>query len=511
MMTVTYILAALVLLGLCIFIHELGHLLGGKMVGIKAKIFSMGYGKGVVKRTWGETTYQITLIPLGGYCQFYGEEPGEDREGHDYEFLSAAPWRRIVVVAMGPLFNLFFGIALFFIMNMAGYSTETNRIYIPAELSSGKNISAAYQAGMRSGDRILSINGNTVRSFSDIQSNVIFSDGIQLGIEVERDGGTKKFTVVPKNMQSGGRYSIGVAPYGTNIMLAGVVDGDVADSAGLEKLDEIVSVDGRKMHDAGEFTSYIKQKEGKTVSLKIIRAGKDMHISLVPRASISLSFDSGASIDMSLIKKYLAKKKLTLNGKVFTSEEDFVSEVEKNRGKVLALESDEGRISGKAFFEKRGFIGVYPVLSPEMIELEYGFADGLVRSFTEPWEFIVLNIKGMGMLFSGKMSVRENLSGPIRIAKIAGDVAYFKGFSAFVILMAKISIILMVMNFLPIPVVDGGHLVFFTIEAIRGKPISENVMARIQTAGVIFLIMLGVFVIINDISMLPFVRKFFNL
>ena len=108
------------------------------------------------------------------------------------------------------------------------------------------------------------------------------------------------------------------------------------------------------------------------------------------------------------------------------------------------------------------------------------------------------------------MNVRENLSGPIRIAKIAGDVAYYKGLSAFLILMAKISIILMVMNLLPIPVVDGGHIMFFTIELVRGKPLSEKTMERIQTVGVVFLIGLGVFVIFNDISMLPIIQKFFH-
>jgi len=100
MMTFTYIIAAVVLLGLCIFVHELGHLLGGRMVGIKAKIFSIGYGKGFFKKKFGDTTYQITLIPFGGYCQFYGENPTDERSGEGYEFLSAHPLRRIVTVAI---------------------------------------------------------------------------------------------------------------------------------------------------------------------------------------------------------------------------------------------------------------------------------------------------------------------------------------------------------------------------------------------------------------------------
>ena len=108
MVLFTYIAAGIVLLGVCIFVHELGHLLGGMLVGIKAKTFSIGFGKGIIKKQIGDTTYQIAPIPLGGYCQFYGEDPSEERTGQGFEFLSAHPLRRIVTVAMGPLFNLFY-------------------------------------------------------------------------------------------------------------------------------------------------------------------------------------------------------------------------------------------------------------------------------------------------------------------------------------------------------------------------------------------------------------------
>jgi len=121
-----------------------------------------------------------------------------------------------------------------------------------------------------------------------------------------------------------------------------------------------------------------------------------------------------------------------------------------------------------------------------------------------------MNIKGLAMMIKGKLSVRENLSGPIRIGEIAGHVLYYRGVADFVILIAKISVILMFMNLLPIPAVDGSHLIFYTIEIIRGKPIDEKIMAKIQTFGIIFLITLGVLVIINDISMLQFIRDIFQ-
>jgi regulator of sigma E protease len=170
----TMIFGAVVLLGICIFVHELGHLLGGKMVGIKAKVFSMGYGKGVLKKKIGDTTYQITLIPFGGYCQFYGDEPGEERKGESWEYFSAPPLKRIVPVVMGPLFNLFLGIIIFFVMNLAGYERESNRILLADEFApQGETtyVAPARKAGIRTGDRIVRVNNDAVNQFTEASSS----------------------------------------------------------------------------------------------------------------------------------------------------------------------------------------------------------------------------------------------------------------------------------------------------------------------------------------------------
>ncbi len=510
MVTFTYIISAVVLLGLCIFVHELGHLLGGKMVGIKAKIFSIGYGKGFWKKRIGETTYQVTLIPLGGYCQFYGEEPGESRTGENFEFLSAAPWRRIVTVAMGPLFNLFFGVILFFVMNMHGYPTETNRVYIPEQYRTEKSLSPAWQQGIRTGDRIVKINDSEIYNFSDIQSAVIFSDGKTLKIELERNDKKIDLDVKPVQAGSDGRYSIGIMPYGDRVMVAGLLPGDVAQRSGLEEMDTILSVDGISIKTPAQFTSIVQKRAGKETVLEIMRNEEKKELKIVPRANRIVSINGKPVLDEKTAEMLIKKKNLALNGTQQTDVSSFMKSVSESKGKEITIAAGENQVKGKPSIESKGFIGIYPAITPEMIEIKHGFATSFVRSWVEPYEFVVLNIKGMGMLFAGEMDVRENLSGPIRIAKIAGDVAYYRGLSAFIILMAKISIILMVMNFLPIPVVDGGHLVFFTIEAIRGKPINPEIMQRIQTAGVLLLIMLGVFVIVNDISMLPAIQRLFN-
>ncbi|MCU0846719.1 MAG: RIP metalloprotease RseP [Spirochaetes bacterium] len=519
MVTFTYIISAIVLLGLCIFVHELGHLLGGRMVGIKAKIFSLGYGKGFIKKKIGDTTYQITLIPFGGYCQFYGEDPAEERIGKEYEFLTAHPMKRVLTVAMGPIFNLIFGIILFFVMNLVGYTKETNRVMIPEELTSGKNISPAYSAGIRNGDRITEINGKTVTGFADIQSGVIFSNGKPVKITARRGAEDVAFSVAPKVYEEGGRYTIGVVPYGERVLIAGLLQNDVAEKAGLREMDEIKSIDGVPIKTPAAFTDYIKARSGKKVVLNIVRTGRGMDLAVTPRANEMVVFfeaDSAGgperemTFDRKIIEKNISKRNIKLNGRLVANYDDFLSTLKREKGKKITIENKNDVISGRAEIQTRGFVGVYPAIAPEMVEVRYSLGDGMARAITEPYDFIVMNLKGMGMLFSGRMNVRENLSGPIRIAKIAGDVAYYQGISAFVILMAKISIILMVMNLLPIPVVDGSMILFFLLEAARGKPLNQKVMERIQTVGIVLLIMLGVFVVINDISMLPIIQRIIN-
>lgn len=520
MMTLTYIFGAVILLGLCIFVHELGHLLGGKMVGIKAKIFSMGYGKGFWRKKYGDTTYQITLIPFGGYCQFYGEDPSEKRSGEGFEFLSAHPLKRIVTVAMGPIFNLIFGIILFYIMNLAGYTKETNKILIPAELTAGTYISPAYNSGLRTGDRIISISGKEIKAFSDIQSEVFFSDGKELEVKAERNGETKTFKVTPSSDSGEGRYTLGVMPYTKGITLARVIKGSAAEMGGLSGHDTILKVNGEDVHTPSELSARLQKSEGRDVSVLYQKNSEEKTAVLKPVMTevFTVTSTGKKKVQDSFVgneefKQLISMGQVRVDGKPITDYREFLNDVGRSvvNGSEAIIDVDKTRYSGKVDIVKRYMIGIEQMgIEFETVYVKYGPVEGFVQSVIEPWDFLVMNIKGFGMLFSGKIDVRENLSGPIRIAKIAGDVLYYRGVADFILLMAKISVILMFMNLLPIPAVDGSHLVFYIIEAIRGKPISEKIMIKIQTFGVVFLIVLGVFVIINDITMLPFIQNLFK-
>lgn len=517
MMTLTYILGAFILLGLCIFVHELGHLLGGKMVGIKARIFSMGYGKGVLRKKIGDTTYQVTLIPLGGYCQFYGDDPSEQRTGEGFEFLSAHPLKRIVTVVMGPVFNLIFGIILFYMMNLIGYSKETSRIMIPPEMTSGQYVSPAYSAGLRTGDRITGIGEKEIKAFADIQTEVFFSDGRDIQVTVDRNGESKTFSIKPNTDSGEGRYTIGVMPYASGITVTRTVKGGPAEAKGLAAGDIITKVDSVDVRYPSDFSDYLQNNAGKDVVINYLRKGEAGSATLKPVLSeiYLVTKDNGKKEARSFagneeFKKTLDAGMVRVDGKPISSYDEFLSDIEKSSGRSVIIDVKDSRYEGKIEIAKRAMIGIEIGVAFDMVHVQYGAAEGLKQAFIEPWEFIVINLKGFGMLFSGELNVRENLSGPIRIAKIAGDVLYERGVADFILLMARISIILMFMNLLPIPAVDGSHILFYAIEAVRGKPIKESIMVKIQTFGIIFLVVLGVFVIVNDISMLPVVQNLFK-
>jgi regulator of sigma E protease len=519
MQAIIYILATLVLLGLCVFVHELGHLLGGKLVGIKARTFSIGFGHGILKKEINGTTYQIAPFPLGGYCSFYGENAAEAREGKNYEFLTAAPWRRIVTVAAGPFFNLVFGVVLFFIMNVSGYVSETNKILIPEYARSAEYTAPALSAGLQNGDRIISINGKKIYNFVDIQTAVMFSNGKKLAVEAERSGEHKNFTVTPSKLSPKDPFTIGILPYGTKVQVAGVIENEPAFKAGLKEMDEILAVNGVTITSPENFVSIVRASAGKNLSFFISRNGKQMTIPVLPRQREMLSVENAKqprtgqekvsvlTDNMSAVKEGIARGTVSFNGTKVKTFDQLISLVKGAEGKTSTLVNANSSYTGLVKYESSGFVGINPALAHEMIIVRYGVGEAFIKAMTDPYDFIVVNLKGLGMLASGKLNVRESVSGPIRIGKMAGDTAYYKGISAFIVLMAKISIILMIMNLLPIPAIDGSFLVFFTVEWIIGRPLKEKVMEKIQMIGFAFIVILSVLVIFNDLSSFPFFQK----
>ncbi|MGL4369393.1 MAG: site-2 protease family protein, partial [Spirochaetota bacterium] len=345
--------------------------------------------------------------------------------------------------------------------------------------------------------------------------------GKVLNVKAERGDQTLDFSLSPKKMGEKGYFTIGVVPYGNKVLIGNVVEGDIAEKAGIRTMDEVTAVNGVPVAGTEAFVSTLRASSGKKLDLTIQRKGGPVQISVTPRLREVLTVENAVSPNaadlkttlitdnMQVVKDGIKKGTVKFNGVKVASFEQFTALVSANKGKNVTLENAGGKYSGVLKYDATGFVGIEPAISPDLEFVSFGPVEGFVKALVDPYDFVVMNLKGIGMLIGGKLDVRENLSGPIRIAKIAGDTAYYRGISAFIILMAKISIILMVMNLLPIPAVDGSYVIFFTIEWIIRRPLNEKVMEKIQTAGFFFIILLSVFVIFNDLSFFPVFQKFF--
>ncbi|MEQ8353502.1 MAG: site-2 protease family protein [Leptospiraceae bacterium] len=523
------ILAGVFMLGVCIIIHELGHLLMGKAVGVKAEIFSVGYGRGIWKKKIGDTTWQITGIPLGGYVKFYGDdyEEGRDVPGG---FFSVPPLKRIIPVLGGPLFNLILGAIIFLGLGMFT-APPSNEVTILEELGAD---SPAYQGGLRTGDRVVAIDGQPVENFYDIQNGVILSGGRPLPFEVLRDGERVNLTITPA-VDSAGRASIGIRVPGDRLLRVDYPFGAVmsyrfdeifGDTQPpdhlralpyLEEGDVILSVEGTTPTSVLDLQRLLGQHSDGTVSVKVrretaswlapwfteevnvqvpvegeyrvwLRNIKDLkYNSMVPDQQLvshapehqrllgDLKFGDGPSLSYrSLAQRYSEKQRTDLR---------------------VGSQNYEADVLG----EKIGLMGFRPaqVIDPRTGELP-PIGEGVQRGLERTYQAVMLYPEFFSQIFAGRVSFIDNAAGPVRMFAYAGAIAR-SSLTEYFHLMAAISIALMVINLLPFPMVDGGHIVFFLLEAIAGRPLSRNVMEGIYRFGFIVLVSLGLWIMYKDV------------
>ncbi len=300
--------------------------------------------------------------------------------------------RRVVTVLMGPLFNLFFGVVLIFIMNLVGYTTQTNQIIIPEQLQKGDYISPAYSAGLRDKDRIIEINNNKISSYSEIKTTILFSEGKPLTIKVLRDNQIYSFVVKPVKYSEKDHYAIGILPYGKTILVMDLSGDDIAKKAGIEQYDEIKSINGKSIGSPKEFTDIVKANAGKELRLGIVRAGGERTINITPRLREVLTINQfednrfkGAKYDividkMDIVKNAITKRKLKINNITVTSFTQFQQLLLKNQDKIIQLTNSGGTYHGKIKYDAYGFIGIETVTAPDMIPVQYGVISGFSRA-----------------------------------------------------------------------------------------------------------------------------------
>jgi regulator of sigma E protease len=457
-----YVVSAVLALGALIFIHELGHFLVAKAMGVGVERFSLGFGPRIFSFRRGETEYCISIVPLGGYVKMTGEEAhGEDAihpatEGPPSDpakSFSAKPlWARALIVFAGPGMN--------FVLAAAIFSVVFAAVGVPVlEPTIGRVTpdSAAAQGGLRPRDRVVAIDGKPVEHWGEIDDAVTGANGRPLTLTIAREGARQDVTVSPRKVpartpfnEPSEAWSIGVRPYLPPVV-GEVRPGMPAAEAGLQPRDRVVALDGRAIETWDELAETISTRADETLTLRIERGGSQMDVSVTPRV-----------------------------------------EVERD---ALGNETKVGRI-GIATATSQSFKRSDPLTA-------------LVRGVTRTWDVTVITVVSIWKLVTGTIPA-SNIGGPLQISMVAGQQAQ-QGLVSYAFFVALISVNLAILNLFPVPMLDGGHLLFFAIEGVLGRPLSLRKREIAQQVGLALLLLLMVFALFNDLTrLLPPVGKLFR-
>jgi len=440
-MTIFY---ALILLGILIFVHELGHFLFAKLTNVKVLKFSLGFGPKVLGKKYGETEYLISAVPLGGYVKMLGEESGDEISDEDraraYNLQPVG--KRILIVLAGPFFNIVFAALVFALISASG-------VPIPyPDIGRVEENSPAARAGLISGDRVMAIGGSAVKGWDDIDSFMNRNRGETLLFTIKRGGAVKELSVTPEKKaekdlfgESREVWNLGISPL-LYPDIGDVTKGSPAEKAGLQKGDRIVEIEGTALKTWQDMTAIIHESPGKPLKFSIKRGERLTEVTITPEKS-TISLPGGE------------KKEI-------------------------------------------GLIGVRP-LGNDFIK-RYGPVEAIHFGVMKTWDVSVLTVVSIAKLIQ-RIIPAETIGGPILIFQMAGQQAAHGPLSFFTFL-AVISINLGVLNLLPIPMLDGGHVLFLLIETVRRRPVSEKVIMIAQRAGLAVIITLMIFAFYNDIMRL---------
>lgn len=530
----------IVLLGILIFVHELGHFLVAKYFGVRVEVFSLGFGKKILKYKKGDTTYCLSMIPLGGYVKMFGDEMGAvlPEEEKKYSFLHKPVYQRIGVVLAGPLMNFFFAIFIFFVVGLIGEEVRG------PTLGDVNPNSEAHQMGFRSGDTVLKAGNESVRTWDEFQEKLNLAAKSEMPVEVKREFGGGVETVNAKavlrpnpnilTLDSEVGEIPGISVYSLQSVV-GVRGKSVAAKNGLKTGDRIVSINGHPIKYFREIENVLISQLGQDIVLDIERPTSVEEKS----ENIKINFDSPkfSSLDGLGIESpelYLAKvvegspaamaglkegdRILKIGDVTLTKWEDVLNTVKSYNEGILNFEIERdgevktfpitpkmtSQMTSQGGEEKRFTVGVMPYIMVAAPILTLVKADGLgsalSRGFGKTIDVTTMTVVSFLRLIQNKISPK-NIGGVISIGQAASET-YKRGISYFLQMMAIISINLFILNLLPIPVLDGGHLLFYTIEALKGAPMSMKKMEIAQQVGLVVLMSLMVFALFNDFSRL---------
>lgn len=446
-------------LGIIVFVHELGHFIAAKICGVKVETFSIGMGPVLLHKKIKDTDWRLSLIPLGGYCGMKGQEDiqyskdsQEDRKNADKDsFYGVSAFRRIVIAFFGPFFNVLFAVLAFTIISMIGYTNYTsgNKIILANEIYPEIS-SSAKEAGLLTGDKIISINDKDVSYFSDITQIVSLHPDENLEIKVDRKGEILSFTVSSVMDKSTGAGKIGVVSW-VDPIISEVEKNSISAKAGFKPGDIITKINGQSIDNTATFQKLFTQA---------LENNSPLDITVIEKSSTDVS----------------TEKNITLT----------IPQSNDNESIELGLYFDLISIKtpGKNLFK------------------------AIAKGWKDTFEMLGLTFKSLGLLFKG-VDLTQAVSGPLRITVMLGDTAkagFAEGFTVGLVAMLNflslISISLFIMNLLPIPILDGGLILFAIIEGITKKPISAKTQYYVQFIGIAIIVLLFAFALFGDISYL---------
>ena len=445
------VVTAILLLGPLIAIHEFGHYFVARKLGVKVLVYSIGFGPTILKWTSKKSgiQYQLSALPLGGYVKMLDErEENVAEEDLPYAFNRQHPWKRIVIVAAGPLINLIFAILLFWLLFLPSQEQLNTRV--------GKVLAdtPAATAQMQVGDKITAIDGTPVTTWEKLNFALVDRVGEtgKIQVQAERAGEIKTFSLPIQNFLNDQSQSpldiLGFTPYRPQIpaIVSKLSEDGAAIRQGMQVGDQIIAIDGVKMNDWYDVVQVVQASPEKLLKVDVLRNNQVQQLEVMPQ---------GKRDNMG------------------------------NVSGVLGVQSDPGKIVIPEDFKQT---------------IQYSPSEALFMAVDKTGQLSSMILNSIVKMVRGLIGL-DNLSGPITIAKVAGQSAEM-GWQTFISFMALMSVSLGILNLLPIPMLDGGHLVYYFIELIRGKPVSEQIQLVGLKIGMVLLGSMMLLALFNDIMRL---------
>jgi regulator of sigma E protease len=557
----SYVVPLIIMLGVLIFVHELGHFLVAKYFKVRVEVFSLGFGKKLVSFRRGDTEYCISAVPLGGYVKMFGDDPSAEISEADRaaSFLHKPVGQRIAVVLAGPLMNLFFAFVLYTAISMIG-----EKAIFPG-LGDIEPTSAAATAGFKSGDTLLSVNepngvSHKFSTWNEVDKVIQTNPDSKLDFNVQRaNGNVETVSVVPKlvpnpnvlalKKEVGGVEGLSFISRASTIAVGSLAG--AAGRAGLRTGDTITKINSTQLHrwrelliaagtfaDQSEITVTVQRgllesflnegHEPKTLEFKLkVPASAKGKTGL--EALKAMGFDDPELYLASVEKSSPAMKAGLLPGDLLTSIdgtpvtkfEEVMTKIRTFKGEtsmhftvirnekpveIDVIPNVKKRMNGNGQEESRFEVGIRPMIIDDNVQTvdltTRNILEAMERGVVRSGETSAMVVMGLVRLIQGEVS-SKNVGGFLSIGQMAKS-SWGRGAADFLFSMAMISINLFILNLLPVPVLDGGHLIFYSIEAVRGAPLSMQKMEFAQRIGAALLVGLMVFALFNDVSRIWF-------